>query len=69
MKQKIQRVVAYLKLHLKAEVGGTVSLVSFLVVHNLISMSADRAAAVTAGLTWISVHVVPNIPSDEPGAN
>lgn len=61
---KLQRVTGYLKSHLKAEVAGVVSLGSFLIAHNLISMSADRSAAVMAALTWISVHVVPNIPSD-----
>lgn len=58
--------VAYLKSHLKAEVAGGVSLGSFLIAHNLISMSAGRAAAVMAVLTWISVHVVPNIPTAKP---
>jgi hypothetical protein len=66
---KTKRVVAYLKSHLKAEVGGAVSLASFLVTHNLISMSADRAAAVTAVLTWISIHIVPNIPTITPEGN
>lgn len=69
MKKKLTRAVAYLKSHLKAEVAGAVSLGSFLVAHNLISMSADRSAALMAALTWISVHVVPNIPSDTPEGN
>lgn len=64
MKQKIQKVVVYLKAHLKAEVAGAVSLGSFLIAHNLVSMSADRSAAVMAILTWVSVHVVPNIPTE-----
>lgn len=63
---KTKRVVAYLKSHLKAEVAGAVSLGSFLVAHNVVSMSADRSAAVMAVLTWILVHVVPNIPTTSP---
>lgn len=56
----------YLKAHLKAEVAGSVSLVSFLVTHDLISMSANRAAAVAAVCAWVLTHIVPNIPSDDP---
>lgn len=64
---KAKRFVAYLKSHLKAEVGGLVSLGTFLVGHNLVNLSGDRAAVATAVLTWISVHIVPNIPSDSVG--
>lgn len=60
---KAKTIVAYLKSHLKAEVGGLVSLLAFLVAHNLINLSGDQAAAASAVLTWISVHLVPNIPT------
>lgn len=68
MKSKLARAVAYLKSHAKAYAALVVSLATFLIANNAISMSADRAGTISAVLTWLTVHLVPNTPTEKGSA-